>query len=481
MIIKNSFYNLLGSFLPMFITLFTVPIYISEIGETKYGVLALVWLLLGYFGLFDFGLGKAVANQIAYISNREKENKTDLKEIFWTALNLNFLLGIVGGVLLFYLGPLIIFQLKVGTEGIISEVIESILIISFAVPIVTASSVGIGYLEGKEEFGILNVVQVIKDILFQIFPLATALFIDVNLYYLITSAVIAKLLITIVLFSVILFKNNLGVITFNLNKAKTLVSYGSAITVTNIIGPILSSIDRFLIGAVAGAKAVTYYTIPFNLAVKLNRITGSFSRALFPRLSMLSSSDSRKLSNKSLKILLVFITPIIIAGFLLLYPFLVIWIGENLASNSAPVGYIILLGVWINNLSVIPVTLLKGQRRPGIIAAIHSFELLPYLIIIWLLTNKFGVEGAALAWTIRVTIDAILMFLYSGMIREFWKTISSIYFIVIISFILTYFNIPHHSYILVFIIVAFTAYTIIKYKSDIIKVSSSMKKNFKNR
>jgi O-antigen/teichoic acid export membrane protein len=62
---RNATMNLMGSLVPMLITLATVPPYLRLIGEARFGVVSLVWLFLSYFGLFDMGLGRAASKYIA--------------------------------------------------------------------------------------------------------------------------------------------------------------------------------------------------------------------------------------------------------------------------------------------------------------------------------------------------------------------------------------------------------------------------------
>lgn len=84
----------------------------------------------------------------------------------------------------------------------------------------------------------------IRDILFQLFPLAAAFFMGSEEPKLINAAVLTKLYATL-LFSSIGLNHRMMAPTFDIDKLKQLLSYGGSVTGTNIIAPILTSVDRF--------------------------------------------------------------------------------------------------------------------------------------------------------------------------------------------------------------------------------------------
>jgi O-antigen/teichoic acid export membrane protein len=105
-------------------------------------------------------------------------------------------------------------------------------------------------------------------------------------------------------------------------------------------------------------------------------------------------------------------------------PFLTAWVGSEIALRSAPVGQIILMGAWVNSLAFIPFSQLQSQSRPDVVAKFHLIELIPFVGILWLGLRVFGLVGGAAAWTLRVAVDAVLLFWAAGFrwkaVRSFW-------------------------------------------------------------
>ena len=135
---RNSTYNLLGLLVPLAASLVTIPIYLELIGEARYGVLAIVWLLLGYFGLFDLGLGRATAQRIAALRDGTADERA---QTFWTALTLNVGIGVVGGALVWPIASHFFGNIFRIEGSLRPEVLAAVPWMMLAVPMATLSGV----------------------------------------------------------------------------------------------------------------------------------------------------------------------------------------------------------------------------------------------------------------------------------------------------------------------------------------------------
>lgn len=413
---RHTLYNLLGSVIPLAVSLVTIPIYLGLIGDARYGVLAIAWLLLGYFGLFDLGLGRATAQRIAALRGGTARERA---ETFWTALALNVGLGLVGGLLIWPVAAYFFGHVFKVEDALRPEVQAAVPWLVLAVPMATLSGVLAGALQGRERFLELNLISVSGTVLFQLLPLATALHWGADLGVLLPAALFSRLFTLLMMFQRCqrhLFQGHAPRMDCGL--AGQLLRFGGWVTVTAFIGPLMVVLDRFIIGAITGAKAVTYYTVPFQLAANSTLISGALSSALFPRLAAASPLVAHQLSLEALRTLVVVMTPLVAAGILLMAPFLSLWITPTFAEQSALVGKIILLGFWANSLAIIPFAQLQAGGRPDLVAKCHLAEVLPYFGLLYLGLSVFGMPGAAVAFSVRVLGDFVLLASLSGVLRH---------------------------------------------------------------
>jgi len=180
--------------------------------------------------------------------------------------------------------------------------------------------------------------------------------------------------------------------------------------VTGLISPFLTILDRLAIGVAVGAAGVTRYSVPFNVATRLWIIPISFARTAFPRIATLGRADAEELAQGIGGALFRLLTPLVVLGLLIFEPFLHFWVGTQLGPQASHIGEILLLGAWIDGLAYVPTVFLQAQGRPDVPAKLHMIEILPFLLVLWIGLKTWGVEGGALAWTIRSTGDSLLLF-----------------------------------------------------------------------
>jgi O-antigen/teichoic acid export membrane protein len=405
---RNTAINVGGALVPLVLSLATVPPYLHLIGEARYGVLAIIWVVLGYFGVFDLGLSRATANQIARMRD---ETAAARERVFWTALGVNAAVGAIGGVILFFVGRAFLGDVLKVSPDIHAEAVAALPWLALAVPLTTITLVLAGTLEGRERFLAVNFLSTVGLAMFQLAPLAYAYWVGSDLAGLLMSATIALVASTTLSFAVIVVSFPLrGRPRIDVHRLGTLLRYGGWVTVTGLAGPFLTVVDRILIGAVLGARAVTRYTVPFALVSRGQILSSSLARTIFPRFSALDEADAAHVSRESLNALVAVMTVLTVIGAVLLDPFLRVWVGADIASSSAPVGEILLFGVWLNSLAAVPFVLLQAQGRPDLPAKFHLLELAPYIGGLVVALHLAGIRGAAWTWSGRAAADAVLLF-----------------------------------------------------------------------
>jgi O-antigen/teichoic acid export membrane protein len=194
---------------------------------------------------------------------------------------------------------------------------------------------------------------------------------------------------------------------------RPLLRFGSWMTVTNIIGPFMDYLDRLLIGALLSVAAVAYYATPYDVVTRLWLIPVALTGVLFPAFASTLEADrdrAARLFWRGVKYVFLALFPITLVIVTFAHEGLELWLGPEFAANSLRVLQWLAVGVFINSLARVPYALVQAAGRPDLTAKLHLFELPFYLLAVWWLITRFGIEGAAIAWVARVALDAILLF-----------------------------------------------------------------------
>ena len=414
---RNTLINLIGSALPIVVSLATVPLYLDVLGLGPYGILIIVWALLGYFGAFDFGLGAATAHRIAQLPGVKLTERSSLLS---TAVVLGVGVGLIGGLLLYGIGRVVI-DITPMDATVRNQTIRALPLLVVAIPVANAFWVFIGAFEGLERFLTANALIVTSVITGQIVPLGVAVIADGDLTWVIASMVAVSAvncaLACVVCSRAVPLRAGR---TFHGGLARSLARFGGWIMTTALIQLLFVTADKLVIGAMLGPRAVAQYGIPSNLVNRLVILPASLRRTLFPRLSRLDHADARSVHETSLLPLAAAMVPITVVGIFAIEPFLSLWVGDAVASVSGPVGQILLVGYWLNTIAVIPFTYLQARRRPDLPAKFNLLEVPVYIGMLWAGLELMGIQGAAWAWTLRSLIDAILLFGFTRTSARMW-------------------------------------------------------------
>ena len=412
--IKANFaINVVGALVPLAVALVTVPVYIHHIGDARYGVLSIVWVLLGYLGFLDFGLSRAAVRSLARLKHAPQEERA---RVLVTTLALNLCLGLLGSVVLGTLGSYLLQHVLSVPDSLKPEIARALPWIVVLFPLALVGGVGIGTLESRERFALANVLGVGGTAAGQILPVILAVAVGPSLAIVIPAAVAVRLL-TVLLVSLVVWRQErpLSLRYVDRAKAKELFSYGSWLTVSGVISPVLVSLDQFIIGSLMSVTAVTYYAVPMGLVTRSQVFPGALVRTLFPRLSSLGETEARALATRAFTAIAFGYATVCAPAAILAPKFFDYWIGQDFSRLATPVSAILFIGAWTNALAFIPYDLLQSQGRADITGKFHAVEILPFVAVLWASTLAFGIVGAAAAWALRCAIDGLCLYRASGM------------------------------------------------------------------
>lgn len=416
---KNVFWSLLGIGVPFLVAIITIPILIDVIGKDRFGLLAISWMFVGYFSLFDFGLGRALTVLVAKCLGEEQH--TRIPGLVWTALTVMAVLGVVGCGVIFILTPWLVGTVLNVPVELQQETSKAFYLLSLSIPLVIIT-VGLrGVIAAYQRFDLLTAIRIPMGIFTFVGPVAVLPF-STSLYPIVAVLVIGRLIAVLAHF-LLLFRTVPEIrrhYSLDASQLRPLFGFGGWMTVSNMVVPLMVSMDRFVIGAVLSVAAVAYYTTPFEIVFRLLVIPTAFVAVLLPAqsttLAIEKGEDRRysaELFNKGLSYIFIALFPLLLIISLFSYDGLKLWVGEEFASHGYLVMQWLVVGALMYGLSLVPFSLVQSAGHPDWSAKLHLLELPIYLAVLWWALSHYGILGAAAVWTLRASLDALALYAMS--------------------------------------------------------------------
>lgn len=404
---KNTLWNLMGNGLPLLAALLFIPYCLRQLGDEAFGLLTLVWALIGYFSLFDFGVGRALTCEVGRC--RSEGMQPEVVSVMRAGFLLTLLSGFLGGGLMWLIAPELAEHWLAISPQYQNDAVHAFQLAAVGVVFATVTSGLRGAQEGLEDFRLSNINKLMMGFCTFALPALAIYLHGPVLAFIVFYLVLARFVV--MLLHVFQLRHYLGGVggTPLFICCKRLYSFGAWVTVSGVIGPLMVYGDRFFVSAAVGANLLPLYAIPQEGLQRLLLIPGAFCGALLPRLSGLAPQERKALFLASYKRLALFMLVVCGAGAFLAFPALSLWLSSEFARDSIHLVLILIVGIWINSVAMVPFTFLHAAGLARLTALFHVFELVVYVVSLFYLVREFGLVGAAIAWVLRVTLDWILL------------------------------------------------------------------------
>ncbi len=404
---RDTAYNLFGNAIPLIAAVFAIPYLLTRLGNEGFGLLALIWALIGYFGLFDLGIGRALTYEV---SRRRPIDADDvLNRCIKAGLTLTLITGVIGGLLvLFLVAPFSATWFKIGSE-LRADAQIAFGIVALAIIPTTLTSGLRGVLEGYGRFYESNITKIAIGTLMFVLPVVAVANQGVELKTIAIYLVLGRYLVCA--FAIYQIRKNLfNTIKFNIRDVLPLLNFGVWVTISGLVSPLMVYGDRFFVSAAVGVQSLPLYAIPQEGLQRMLLIPAALVAALMPRMTIIKDvSKLREMYAKNLSRIAIIMLPVCVISALAADPILTHWISSDFARKTISIVYVLCLGLWFNSMAQLSLTLLYAVGQPKLVAITHLLELVLYIALIAVLSQELGIFGAALAWSIRVTIDLMLL------------------------------------------------------------------------
>jgi O-antigen/teichoic acid export membrane protein len=410
-LVRNSGLNLLGQGLPVLVAVATMPVLVRGLGPVQFGMLALAWTIVGYAGSFDLGLGRAATKRVSEAAWEGAAGR--VPRLATMVVVAQGGLGLMTGAVLWLLAPLLGRILLPGTEPDLPVMLLRIL--AAAVPAVLLSNALRGVLEGLHRFELVNLGRAPTAAAMFLLPFAGVL-LGWPLATIVASLVAARFA-GAALYLVLYVRGVPGRAWGGLYREDlgALLRFGGWVAVSNTVIPLVVYLERFAVAALRGPAALAYYAAPHELVSKLHLVPAAVAGVLFPAFSGLSASGDRaglvRRIRQGSRVVALLLAPPVAALILVASPLLSWWLGADYGAMSTTVLQLLAFALFLTGTAFVPFTLIEGVGRPDIVAKYHLFELPMYAAVLWFLVGRFGIIGAAGAWTLRMTVTAPLFYL----------------------------------------------------------------------
>lgn len=389
-----------------------LPYIINSLGKEAYALLSMSFIVIGYLGFLDLGLGNALTKFISeYYAKRDSEK---INSIIFTSFLIFLIMGFLGSILLLLVSNFLVENVFKVTLEFKRTALYVLYITSIGFSVALLKNYANAIPTGFQRITLVSICEAIFNSL-KLLITVGLIFLGYGILEIVFGSVIVTLLqvITVIIFTKKHYSTISIRLAFKKNIAIELLRYGLPLSIATIAGNLIIHLDKFMITVFLPFARLAYYTVSYDISSKLWYIPNNITRVFFPVFSKyfaLKDTDNlKKYYFGSFRYVVMASTflSFLLVGFA--FEIFKYWINPDYALNSSYTLQILSLGLLMSCYACVPFSLVTACGFTNVVAKVHVLIAIINLVLCIILIPLVGIKGAALAWLIEHIVDFLIL------------------------------------------------------------------------
>lgn len=423
-------------FMQTVILMFYTPVMLRLLGKSEYGLYSLVYSVVSYLSVLNFGFGSAFVRYYSRYKAMDKQEKID---------NLNgmfLIIFCVIGVISLICGSFLdlnvenLFKNKL-TIAEIEKAKVLVKIMVFNISIMFPSAAFDAIITANEEYVFQKAVKLVSVVVnpFLVLPLLLMGYKSIALVLVTTVINIFNICVNIWYCKVKLkakFKFN----EFDFSLMKEISVFSFFIFLNSVIDQINWNVDKFLLGIYKGTNTVAVYDVAAQINNFFINISTIISSVFIPRVNRIATEKNanEKLTDLFIKVgrIQFFIIVLFISGFVIFGKFFITtWAGKGY-EESYYVLIILILSISIPLIQNLGIEIIRAKNMQVFRSVVYFIIAIANVVLSIHLCQIYGATGAAMGTAFSLILgNVFIMNIYYHKkakidIVLFWKNILKI-------------------------------------------------------
>lgn len=365
-LIRNTFFNFVGRFWNMLVTLLLTPYIVSKLGIQRFGMWSLVLVITSYFGVLDLGMGASVVKYVAEYNARKDYEA--INRLVNGGLAIYLTLALIFMVSAFALSNVILNLLRIPTE-LVTEAKFILLIAVVIYSLINVFGVFREVITGLQRMDVTNLIALTVSVP-RVFGVVLFLELGYGLRGLIINEALVfaltALLLVLGAFH-LLPQLQLGRTFYRWRGLRQLLNYGIKVQVSQLADLASSQTGKLLLSYFLGLSPVAFYELGSRVVLTSKRLSRVLIGAIVPAASEIDAQGNQtllcQLYLRGSKYLVLAAAPVLLFVAAAAPLIMAAWMGQGY-ELSVPVVQLLALGHLVHLLTGVGTTTAKGMGKP---------------------------------------------------------------------------------------------------------------------